>query len=286
MCGWSLWLIILLSFLPAGDGIADSGEWLVPAHVWMEFMTDYFVIFSACRRRNCWFRRMTCSSSCVDGVYDWLFCYLFCLQETELLIQENDSFQRKLLSQEEEFRLQNQTLMAELSLVKGFSFRNHDGWCTIHKFPGPWRWVKHCLEQWIEWVFRFYERFIWKTVRQETTSLCHRTVAGFSAVTEHSSKHSRHNRNWINTRSFTTSAVTEHSSKHSRHNRNWIDTRSFTTCTVTEQSSKHSWQNGNWIDTFSFTTFIHSPLCNLALSVKKKKKRGIPPKFACFVLLC
>ncbi|KAK7102934.1 GRIP1-associated protein 1-like [Littorina saxatilis] len=36
-------------------------------------------------------------------------------KETELLIQENDSFLRKLLSQEEEFRLQNQTLMTELS---------------------------------------------------------------------------------------------------------------------------------------------------------------------------
>ncbi|PVD24800.1 hypothetical protein C0Q70_15286 [Pomacea canaliculata] len=38
-------------------------------------------------------------------------------KETELLLQENDSLQRKLLSQEEEFRLQNQTLMTELSML-------------------------------------------------------------------------------------------------------------------------------------------------------------------------
>ncbi|KAL8611201.1 hypothetical protein ACOMHN_013632 [Nucella lapillus] len=38
-------------------------------------------------------------------------------KEMELLIDENDSLQRKLLSQEEDFRLQNQTLMAELSLL-------------------------------------------------------------------------------------------------------------------------------------------------------------------------
>ncbi|XP_062614719.1 GRIP1-associated protein 1-like [Saccostrea cucullata] len=37
--------------------------------------------------------------------------------EVELLIQENDQLQRKLHSQEEEFRLQNQTLMQELSRV-------------------------------------------------------------------------------------------------------------------------------------------------------------------------
>lgn len=38
-------------------------------------------------------------------------------KETELLLQENDSLQRKLLSQEDEFRLQNQTLMTELSML-------------------------------------------------------------------------------------------------------------------------------------------------------------------------
>ncbi|XP_059158587.1 GRIP1-associated protein 1-like [Physella acuta] len=38
-------------------------------------------------------------------------------KDVEVLIQESDSLQRKLLSQEEEFRLQNQTLMAELSLL-------------------------------------------------------------------------------------------------------------------------------------------------------------------------
>ena len=39
------------------------------------------------------------------------------LQEFELLMQENDSLQRKLISQEEEFRLQNETLMHELNRV-------------------------------------------------------------------------------------------------------------------------------------------------------------------------
>jgi len=39
-------------------------------------------------------------------------------QEVELLLQENDSLQRKLQSQEDEFRMQNQTLMQELTLVR------------------------------------------------------------------------------------------------------------------------------------------------------------------------
>ena len=38
-----------------------------------------------------------------------------------MLIQENDGLQRKLHSQEEEFRLQNTTLMQELSSVSGKS---------------------------------------------------------------------------------------------------------------------------------------------------------------------
>uniref|UniRef100_A0A2C9LJM3 GRIP1-associated protein 1 n=1 Tax=Biomphalaria glabrata TaxID=6526 RepID=A0A2C9LJM3_BIOGL len=38
-------------------------------------------------------------------------------KDVEILLQESDSLQRKLLSQEEEFRLQNQTLMAELSML-------------------------------------------------------------------------------------------------------------------------------------------------------------------------
>ena len=25
-----------------------------------------------------------------------------------------------------------------------------------HKFPDPWHWIKNCLEQWVEHVFRFY----------------------------------------------------------------------------------------------------------------------------------
>ncbi|XP_035827144.1 GRIP1-associated protein 1 isoform X2 [Aplysia californica] len=38
-------------------------------------------------------------------------------KDVELLLQESDSLQRKLVSQEEEFRLQNQTLMEELGLL-------------------------------------------------------------------------------------------------------------------------------------------------------------------------
>jgi len=44
-------------------------------------------------------------------------CFLM-PQEVELLLQENDSLQRKLQSQEDEFRMQNQTLMQELTLVR------------------------------------------------------------------------------------------------------------------------------------------------------------------------
>ncbi|KAH9500810.1 GRIP1-associated protein 1 [Bulinus truncatus] len=38
-------------------------------------------------------------------------------KDVEVLLQESDSLQRKLLSQEEEFRLQNQTLMTELNML-------------------------------------------------------------------------------------------------------------------------------------------------------------------------
>lgn len=40
------------------------------------------------------------------------------LSEVQKLLNENDNMQRKLLAQEEDFRLQNQTLLNELSLVK------------------------------------------------------------------------------------------------------------------------------------------------------------------------
>ena len=39
------------------------------------------------------------------------------LAEVQRILSENDSLQRKLLAQEEDFRLQNQTLLNELSLV-------------------------------------------------------------------------------------------------------------------------------------------------------------------------
>ena len=30
---------------------------------------------------------------------------------------------------------------------------------AVYKCPDPWHWIKNCLEQWVEWVFRrFYER--------------------------------------------------------------------------------------------------------------------------------
>lgn len=38
-------------------------------------------------------------------------------KDVEMLFAENDMLQKKLLSQEEQFRLQNQTLMNELTLV-------------------------------------------------------------------------------------------------------------------------------------------------------------------------
>ncbi len=47
----------------------------------------------------------------------WPKGIVLCLQEVEILLQENDGIQRKLHSQEEEFRLQNQTLMQELQNV-------------------------------------------------------------------------------------------------------------------------------------------------------------------------
>ena len=40
-----------------------------------------------------------------------------CSKDVEVLLQESESLQRKLISQEEEFRLQNQTIMSELALV-------------------------------------------------------------------------------------------------------------------------------------------------------------------------
>lgn len=40
------------------------------------------------------------------------------ISEVEKLGRENESLQRKLLSQEDEFRLQNQALLQELSKVK------------------------------------------------------------------------------------------------------------------------------------------------------------------------
>ena len=39
------------------------------------------------------------------------------LSDVQKLLNENDNMQRKLLAQEEDFRLQNQTLLNELSLV-------------------------------------------------------------------------------------------------------------------------------------------------------------------------
>ena len=39
------------------------------------------------------------------------------LAEVQRILSENDSLQRKLVAQEEDFRLQNQTLLNELSLV-------------------------------------------------------------------------------------------------------------------------------------------------------------------------
>ena len=45
------------------------------------------------------------------------------LAEVQTILHENDSLQRKLLAQEEDFRLQNQTLLNELSLVSYISIK-------------------------------------------------------------------------------------------------------------------------------------------------------------------
>ena len=45
------------------------------------------------------------------------------LAEVQRILSENDSLQRKLLAQEEDFRLQNQTLLNELSLVSYISIK-------------------------------------------------------------------------------------------------------------------------------------------------------------------
>ena len=44
--------------------------------------------------------------------------------EVQLLMQDNDSLKKKLHSQEEEFRAQNQTLLTELSNVSCTAFQN------------------------------------------------------------------------------------------------------------------------------------------------------------------
>ena len=41
-------------------------------------------------------------------------------QEVQQILKDNESLQHKLLCQEEEFRLQNQTLLEELTKVSGF----------------------------------------------------------------------------------------------------------------------------------------------------------------------
>ena len=51
---------------------------------------------------------------------------LVLLQEVEALLSENEMLQGKLHSQEDDFRLQNSTLMTELSKVTSlFSHSNH-----------------------------------------------------------------------------------------------------------------------------------------------------------------
>ena len=43
-------------------------------------------------------------------------------QEVQQLFKDNESLQKKLISQEEEFRLQNQTLLQELTKVRSSYF--------------------------------------------------------------------------------------------------------------------------------------------------------------------
>ena len=48
---------------------------------------------------------------------------LFFFQEVELLFEENEALQRKLVSIEEDFRIQNETIMKELSQVSTTQIR-------------------------------------------------------------------------------------------------------------------------------------------------------------------
>ena len=45
---------------------------------------------------------------------------------------------------------------------------------AVHKFPDPWHWIKNCLEQWVQRVFRFYEQYIRKNskARKRETTHC------------------------------------------------------------------------------------------------------------------
>ena len=70
-------------------------------------------------------------------------------QEYEQLMKENESMQKKLMSQEEEFQLQNETLLRELAQVSRSLF--WENWL---------RWVDPLFgENWLKWVdIRSFER--------------------------------------------------------------------------------------------------------------------------------
>jgi hypothetical protein len=51
--------------------------------------------------------------------------------EVQGLVRDNESMQRKLISQEEDFRIQNQTLLDELSKVWHMLYPLNPVWATL-----------------------------------------------------------------------------------------------------------------------------------------------------------
>ena len=56
------------------------------------------------------------------------------MQEFELISHESECMKRKLLSQEDDFRLQNETLMTELGQVSDVNDRNASGQLLLFTF--------------------------------------------------------------------------------------------------------------------------------------------------------
>lgn len=83
---------------------------------------------------------MNCLVICESLIKFFFSCLL--LQEVDALLSENEMLQVKLQSQEEDFRLQNSTLMAELSKVFFSSvicikWRCTEGICILFSYRSP-----------------------------------------------------------------------------------------------------------------------------------------------------